>query len=110
MFIEVSDGVAKTPKVGHTVKGLYSVLRQDQQSVTIQYEELDKTITADRVALASRQTGVPPIPQVSASSVDSQDKNMERTPWLLHGILDHYLNHGGQLEFLLTGVTLTRLH
>lgn len=98
-FIDVSDGVTKTP-IGNVVERLFRVLRNAQQTVVIQHLELIKRITTDRFVLAPRLLGLLPIPSESASAMDILNKILEGTPWLFYRILDHFLKNDGQLEFL----------
>lgn len=91
MFIDESDGVSKAPKLEHAVEGPYPVLEKNQHIVVIQQKDLFERIKADTVAFAPLPTGIILIPPQSASAVDIQDKNLQRTPCLFHVILDHYL-------------------
>lgn len=70
MFIDVSDGVTKTPKLGRAVKSPYRVLGQNQQTIIIQCKEVVEVITAAKVALAPQPAGVAPISSNSASVMD----------------------------------------
>lgn len=101
MFIDISDGEIKTPKLDCAVKGPYRVFGQDQHTVVFHCKGLAQGITADRVARASRPAGVPSISPDSASAMKIKNKNLGGTTWLFHGILDHNFKDDGQLEFLL---------
>lgn len=102
MVIDVLDSVTKTPKLIHAVKRSYQMLEQVQHTVVIKHKKLVERITAYRAAPVSLLAGVPSIPPDSASAMDVQDKNLEGTFWLFHGILDYYLNDDGLLEILLS--------
>lgn len=66
-----------------------------------QGNKLVKQTVAHGVASAPRPTGEPAIPPESASAMDIQGKNLEKTLWLFHGILDHVLNYVNEHEIVL---------
>lgn len=119
MFIDVLDGVAKTPEkhaVGepsreleqdqHSVGEPSRKLEQDQHTGVIQRMELAEWIVAYRVALAPLPTGVPQVPPKWTVVADIQNKNLEDTPWLLHKILDNCLKDEGQHDSIQLGFQL----
>lgn len=99
VYIDVSDGVTKTPKLGHAGQAPYRVLVQVKHTVVIHRKELAERITDDGVALTSGTTFMPPMPPESASVVDVKYRNLEGTHWLSYEILEPYLNDDGQREF-----------
>lgn len=68
--------------------------------MVIQLKELSERTTSDRLELVSRLAGVPPVPPQLTLAIEIQNKNLERTPWLFHGILFHNLIVKCQLEFI----------
>lgn len=62
MFINIFDGVIKTPQFGYTGKGPFKVLEHDKQTMIIQQKELVGGIVVDGTALEPWPVGVPPIP------------------------------------------------
>lgn len=88
VFVDISDCIAKTLTLVKEVKVPYRVLKQVQHSAMNQQTKLVARITADRVAMALRPTGVPPIPLDTASAMNIQKKILEKSTWLLQDILD----------------------
>lgn len=71
--------------------------------MVIQFKEhADRTI-AVKVLLAPSPAGVSPTTPESSLAVEIQNKILDVTFWLLHGILDYFRNNDGQPEILLIG-------
>lgn len=64
----------------------------------IQCEELVDVITADQLKRAPQPADVPPIPPEIALTGGKSRKNLDRSPWLFHEILDPHLDDDVQLE------------
>lgn len=110
VFIDISDDVTKTPKLGHTVEWFYRMLGQNQHTVVIQHKKLVQRHTTERVARVLLPAGVLPILPESALLVDIQNKTLKGKPCLFHGIIYQYFNEKDQLKFLFHWVPIIRLY
>lgn len=88
----------------HALRGLYRILEQDKYTVVIQRKKPVKGITAEKVVHTLQTAGGSSIPQYSGLVANIQNKDVEETPSLFEGFLDHhYINDVGHLQFLLSG-------
>lgn len=75
VFSNLSDGVTKSPNLGHAVEGPFRLLKQVQHTMIIQRKELVKRIASDRGVLAHCSINVLPIQPMSASVMDLLNEN-----------------------------------